>query len=178
MTDIGDPFGPTMPEGYRPPTQAELDAAAALRRKRGQSRGFDRKIKPADLESQTRQLLRKLGYVYGRTETVNFAGFKNDLFGFCDGIAIGERDIWFVQTTSRPNRAAHIRKMAVGEFKIGNGSPTPCFDAASRIASNPACKLVLILWDQPGGKGSSWRHEIEEITIETLMMFRDRRRSE
>lgn len=158
-------------------SEAERDRAADEKAKRDSSKSGKKKIKQSDLESLTRNLLRKQGYVYGRTETVGYTGLKNDLFGFLDGIAIGENEILFVQTTSRSNRAAHIKKMATGFFKIGNGHETPCFDASSRMAKNPNCKLVIILWDQPNGAGAAWRHEMEEVTLEMLIEYRERSRN-
>lgn len=129
--------------------------------------------KPADLESRTREWCRANGYVYGKCQSLqsvwNPAGggpsmVSKDVCGFVDGIAVGNGELLLVQTTTRGQKAPHIRKMATGTFKIGNGKETPCIDAVLEILKVPGVRLVLFLWDQPGGPDTRWRLEQVQIT--------------
>lgn len=175
LDDDYDPFedGSELPP--RKFTDKDADRAHALRLKRDQS--ARRKVKRADLESKTRELYRQAGYVYDKTEHFGYSGNRSDLFGFVDGIAVKDGEIVFLQTSSRSNKANHLRKMATGEFRIGGGgNPKPCFEAAKAILSVPNAHLVLIVWDQPGGPGTLWRHEITEVTIDVLEEYRARSR--
>lgn len=144
------------------------------------------KVKKADLESKTRDLLRGMGMVYGRTEQHNsWSGVTKDLFGCIDGVAVGAQGIWFVQTCARSTVAAHVRKMATGTFKIGNGAPAESYDATRYIAESWArtvsddamnVRLVIVMWDQPDGPGTKWRHELRFVTRTMLDECRGRQR--
>lgn len=162
-----DPFGDDLlPDGYEPLSPEE---AAAVRQGKGRKPldpiGSSKRRKRADTESLTRNELRKRGYVYGRTENAaaRYGGTK-DLFGFVDGIAVGNGEMLLVQTTTKANKASHIKKLRAGTFKIGNGTPTPIRDAALKALDVPGVRLVLMLWHQPGGKGSPWLLEEIEVT--------------
>jgi hypothetical protein len=126
------------------------------------------RIKKSDLESKTRELLRSAGYVYGRTESVGYGGVKKDLFGFCDGVAIGNGEVLFVQTCAKGDVSKRIKKMATGTFKIGNGKETPCIEASAEMASVQGCRLVIIAWSQPGGAGTRWQWEMIDVRRGTL----------
>ena len=168
----GTPWDDSVPEPVSQEAQ-DRDYDLKFKRDRANAKRRGTKRKKSDLESRTREMLRNAGYVYGRTETVGFTGLKKDLFGFVDGVAIGVDDVLFVQTTSRDHKADHLRKMATGEFKIGNGTPTPCYPVAKRLIENPSCRLVLVLWDKPD---RFWRHEIVDVEIATLDEYRARSR--
>jgi hypothetical protein len=139
-------------------------------------RGRSTRVKRADLESKTRELYRNAGYTYDKAEHYGYSGNRSDLFGFVDGVAAGNGEIVFIQTCRKKDRAAHLRKMATGGFKLGNGSPTDCYPAAKAICECLGTHLVLVMWDQPEGPGTRWRHEIEEVTAETLDGYRARLR--
>lgn len=66
--------------------------------------------------SKAKQWLEKCGYVVGITEHWNhFAKIRQDLFGFCDLIAIREGcPILFVQVTSYSNISARVKKITEG----------------------------------------------------------------
>ena len=56
--------------------------------------------------------LRKEGYLCAIVENWNaFAHIRQDLFGFIDILAIKEREILGVQTTSKTNKQSHINKI-------------------------------------------------------------------
>lgn len=162
-----DPFGDEDDVKPRPLTQAEEDKCADQRAARDRARRR-KGPKQSDLESKTRNLMRELGYIYGRTEHTGWSGNKKDLFGFVDGIAVGGQSVLFVQTCSRSSKAPHIRKMATGTFKLGNGTPTDCRPAAEAIIAAPGARLVLVLWQQPGGPGTRWENEFVDVTTEML----------
>lgn len=173
--DDYDPFDDGSELPPRKFSEEDGDLAHGLRMKR--DRSAQRKVKRADLESKTRELYRSMGYVYDRCEHYGFSGNRSDLFGFVDGIAVKPGEIVFIQTCTRSSRAAHLRKMATGEFRIGGGgTPKPCFDAAKAILSVPNAVLALIVWDQPGGAGTKWRHEITQVTLDLLSAYRARSR--
>lgn len=163
-------FSPDVTETLEPPSQDELDAAADLRAKRDRANAKRKKTRQtkSDLESRTRELLRSMGYVYARTEHYSWSGRKSDLFGFVDGVAVGEHDVLFVQTCARSDRAAHVKKMAAGTFSMGGGSDYSRREVSDRLVSKVDVRLALVLWDQPGGPGTKWRHEIELVSRETL----------
>jgi hypothetical protein len=66
--------------------------------------------------SPTQLSLKKLkdeGYLVAITEHWNpFARIRQDMFGFCDIMAIRDKEILFVQTTSATNANARIKKIA------------------------------------------------------------------
>lgn len=172
--DDYDPFDDGSQLPPRRFTPSDGDRAHGLRLKRDRSA---KRVKRADLESKTRELFRSLGYIYDRCEHFGYSGNRSDLFGFVDGIAVKEGQILFLQTTSRSNKAVHLRKMATGEFRIGGGgNPKPCFEAAKAILATPNAHLLLIVWDQPDGAGTRWRHDITEVTMELLTQYRERSR--
>ena len=135
------------------------------------------KKKPADLEGKTRELLRSMGYVYGKTEQYNsYTAQRKDLFGCVDGIAVKANEVLFVQTCTRSAFAPHVGKMAKGEFKIGNGTPFDSFEATQHLVQMGQVKLVIVLWDQPGGEGTKWVHEVRTITLQDLLDSKARAR--
>lgn len=154
------------------------------------AKGFDPIAGPpkrrtkVNAEGLTRELYRKRGYVYGRTETLesHFTGgfgVKKDLFGIVDGIAVGNGEVVFVQATTKSQKSAHVVKLMTGTFKIGNGNPTPILPVVRGIVA-AGCRFVIVLWDQPGGHGSRYEVEEVEVTLELLDAWqakRDRRRA-
>lgn len=169
-----DPFddGSQLPD--RTFSDSDADLANGMRQKR--DRSTRRRIKRADLESKTRELYRKAGYIYDKCEHFGYSGNRTDLFGFVDGIAVKEGEILFIQTTSRANKAVHLRKMATGEFSIGAGKKTPCYGAARALTALANVHLILVVWDQPEGPNTRWRHEITEVTAAMLEEYRSRSR--
>ena len=62
------------------------------------------------------KLLRKQGYTVAITERWNpFAKVRQDLFGFCDLLAIAPGEILAIQTTTRTNLSARRKKIAAEE---------------------------------------------------------------
>ena len=156
--DASDPFGPD-----RVPLKGgELREPKTVKQK----------AKRSDLESRTRDELRRRGYIYGRTEVYAFSGpgefVKKDLFGIVDGIAIGNGELLLIQTTSRGQKSSHLKKIRQGSFKIGNGSPTPIHQVVREIIA-AGIPLVFFLWDQPDGAGTKWRLEEYRITDQDLI---------
>jgi hypothetical protein len=80
------------------------------------------KGKKTNAGQRSMNYLRKLGYTVDKAEhyvsrpqgagqAAKFAGgYRKDLFGFMDLIAYGENDVFAVQTTSRQQMMAHLRK--------------------------------------------------------------------
>jgi hypothetical protein len=59
--------------------------------------------------------MRRRGYFCEITENWikhGAVGYRKDLFGFCDLLCLGENEVIAVQTTSRSNMRARIRKIA------------------------------------------------------------------
>ena len=77
------------------------------------------------------------------------ARIRQDLFGIIDVLAVGERGVLAVQTTSRSNMSSRRRKMLDSQH----------------LAALRAAGVVIELdgWDQPDGKGSRWRCITETI---------------
>lgn len=88
--------------------EAELADIAELPKKRA---------KPVNLNPHTRKRLIEQGYVPVLTEHYDMrTRRKHDLFGFCDFLGLGERDVLAVQVTSKANMSARIKKIASDEL--------------------------------------------------------------
>ncbi len=95
----------------------------------------------------TLALYRKLGFQCGVTEHWNaFAGIRQDLFGFCDLIAVDGNRVLFVQTTSWSNVSSRRRKIEANEV-------------AALVARTPGAAVVIMGWRK---KGNRWEHKEEE----------------
>lgn len=98
-------------------------------------------------------LLRKDGYLAQITEHWNmFAHIRQDLFGFIDIVAIKPGEILAVQTTSRGNTSARIKKiMALSSHEAW-------------LASGG--KIQVHGWGKMGKKGKvkHWTVSVQEIT--------------
>ena len=71
----------------------------------------ERRMKKEEPESLKK--LKDEGYLVAITEHWNpFARIRQDMFGFCDIMAIRDKEILFVQTTSATNANARIKKIA------------------------------------------------------------------
>jgi hypothetical protein len=118
--------------------------------------------KRTSLDPKSRKLFVDLGLSYGRTEAFNAITCKhNDLFGFIDAIVLDPDRVMFqgivaVQTTSVHNARARIAKMAA----------TPEAYAWLKLGG----EIVLVLWEQPGGKGSRWQRRI--VPVDEAMLRR------
>ena len=164
---IQDPFAhipdhPKVELGERGSTGKKVDPFGTAPKRRAK----------VSTETLTRELWRKRGYFYGRTETLesHYGGqfsVKKDLFGIVDGIAVGNGEVVFLQSTTKLQKSAHLQKLIKSTWKIGNGTPTRIVGVVRQIIASGS-RLVFCLWEQPGGFGSRWECEELEITAELL----------
>lgn len=99
----------------------------------------------------------------------HYARRRHDLFGFADYICVGpEPGFILVQVTTRKQLSARRLKM------LGKPQPSdkkPQEYAEYRVRSLYAWlaaggRVLLHGWDQPGGKGTTWRRTEWEVTLE------------
>lgn len=129
-----------------------------------------------DYESDSRKMWRERGYLYDKCSyKQQYTNKSHDLFGFGDGIAIGNGELVIVQTTSKKAKSAHITKILTEDWSIGAGYKFTILDAVVRALNLPNVRVVLCCWEQPGGKGTKWVCEETEVTEELLYEWKSRR---
>lgn len=95
----------------------------------------------------------------GGKERKKVRGFRKDLFGFIDILAIDGDFTYGVQCTSAAQRTPHLYKISLSS------------DAALWL-SNPYRKVLLVTWGKQklkrGGKAERWVARVTEITAEIM----------
>ena len=77
----------------------------------------EKPAKPAQLLPRSMEVLREEGYLVAVTEHWNgFAHIKQDLWNFCDILAIRRNEVLAVQVTSAANHASRRTKIADNEY--------------------------------------------------------------
>lgn len=111
--------------------------------------GPKRRKTPAPTSQLTLALYRKRGYICDMAEHYNFySGKRNDLFTFVDLVAVNDKEILFVQTTTRSNLSSRRNKIKG-------------IAAARMIAGLPCAKVMILGWYKDG---SRWACIEEEFT--------------
>lgn len=101
----------------------------------------------------TLQYLRSEGYLAAVVEHWNMhAKIRQDLFGFIDVLAIGHGETVGVQSTSRANISSRINKIEGDEYA----------DALA-FMRDANWKILVHGWDQPKGKGTTYR--LKEVDL-------------
>jgi hypothetical protein len=101
--------------------------------------------------TRSRERLEDMGYAVDVCESYNyFTKKRKDLFGGFDLIGVGPEGVVFLQTTSRDNISARVRKIA----------DLPAIDAIRKAG----VKLIVDGWDQPGGPRTAWRVKSVDVS--------------
>ena len=94
------------------------------------------------------ELMRARGYTCATVEHWNpWANIRQDLFGFVDVLCLGDKEIIGVQTTSRSNMSARLKKIREHENLL------PVLDSGMRV--------LIQGWQ----KNKSNRWEVKEVEI-------------
>lgn len=134
------------------------------------------KRKPADLNAYTRKEWKKMGYWPIRLECWQLQDekvVKRDFLGCFDYLMVKGSETVAVQITTKSNKSSHVRKFV--DDKPCRDNELTQYEAVKRwIQGNRA---VLMLCDQPGGKGTRWQHELVEVDLEFIEEARGRKRA-
>lgn len=113
--------------------------------------GIVKKKAKAPTSKLTLALYRSQGYECAVTEHWNvFARIRQDLFGFCDIMAVGHDEVLFIQTTSKSNMSSRRKKI------LGN-------PVARLLMATPNVRVILGGWYKAG---SRWQYAEESYSSE------------
>ena len=109
---------------------------------------------------QTLREMRKRGYFCAITEHWNsFVKRRQDLFGFCDVLAIRENSTIAIQTTSNANVAARLNKITQTEGAI-------------RWLQSPDRRILIHGWAKRGPRGKRKIWTCREVEVTPIVMQR------
>ncbi len=110
------------------------------------------KQKKVDLNPLQRRHFEREGWTYARVETSNaWGGVTNDMWKIADYLAVRDRVILLVQTTTASNAAAR-------EKKARNAPELGVWLAAGG-------KFQVHAWKQPSGPGTRWEMQVREMDL-------------